>query len=158
MHSTKRTTRRYQGKQNAGGARSPLLKWTEYYSIDIAVTGQLSTACWQSQVSQLLGLTTHALSSLSSKTLGQSSEQSPQPIQVSMSTFGVAITNTPFFHVVRNKIRELKLPAANEGSYRHLQGISFLRLEHNRIRALTPQQAAELTLLQNSSLLVILYA
>jgi hypothetical protein len=63
----------------------------ELYPSDIAVTGQLSTACWQSQVSQASGLLTHALSSLSSKTFGQRSEQSPQPMQRSISTAGVAI-------------------------------------------------------------------
>jgi hypothetical protein len=62
----------------------------------IAVTGQLSAACLQSQESQPVGSATHALSSLSSKTLGQSSEQSPHPIQVSISIIGVAITMTPF--------------------------------------------------------------
>lgn len=61
------------------------------YSRMIAVTGQLSTACWQSQVSQPFGSMTHALSSLSSKTIGQSSEQSPQPMQRSRSTRGAAI-------------------------------------------------------------------
>jgi hypothetical protein len=66
------------------------------YSMLIAVTGQLSTACWQSQVSQAAGLVTHALSSRSSKTFGQSSVQSPQPIQVSMSILGVAMIIPPF--------------------------------------------------------------
>jgi hypothetical protein len=61
----------------------------------MAVTGQLSTACWQSQVSQAAGLVTHALSSRSSKTFGQSSVQSPQPIQVSMSILGVAMIFPP---------------------------------------------------------------
>jgi hypothetical protein len=64
------------------------------HSSTIAVTGQLSTACWQSQVSQPFGFVTHALSSLSSNTLGQSSEQSPQPMHKSISTLGVAMLST----------------------------------------------------------------
>jgi hypothetical protein len=69
------------------------------YSRMIAVTGQLSTACWQSQVSQPFGSMTHALSSLSSKTFGQSSEQSPQPMQRSRSTRGAAIMTVILSHV-----------------------------------------------------------
>jgi hypothetical protein len=69
------------------------------YSRMIAVTGQLSTACWQSQVSQPFGSMTHALSSLCSKTIGQSSEQSPQPMQRSRSTRGAAIMTAILSHV-----------------------------------------------------------
>jgi hypothetical protein len=76
------------------GRRTAPKKLSARYSNTIAVTGQLSTACWQSQVSQALGFATHALSSLSSNTLGQSSEHNPQPIQRSISTFGVAIDIT----------------------------------------------------------------
>lgn len=66
------------------------------YSKMIAVTGQLSAACWQSQVPQPFGSVTHAFSSRSSKTLGHSSEQRPQPMQSSMSTDGVAMMLYPF--------------------------------------------------------------
>ncbi len=71
-----------------------IIFWT--YSNAIAVTGQLSTACRQSQVSQAFGSMTQALSSLSSKTFGQNSTQSPQPMQRSISMFGVAIMIVPF--------------------------------------------------------------
>src|SRR3990172_270849 len=69
------------------------------YSRMIAVTGQLSAACRQSQVSQPFGSMTHALSSLGSKTSGQSSEQSPQPMQRSRSTRGAAIMSVIPSHV-----------------------------------------------------------
>jgi hypothetical protein len=65
--------------------------WIGIYSRMIAVTGQLSTVCWQSQASQPFALMTHALSSFNSKTLGQSSEHSPHPIQRSRSIRGVAM-------------------------------------------------------------------
>ena len=89
---------------NRGRIAAPLI-WNAHivYSIDIAVTGQLSTACWQSHVSQAFWFTTHALSSRSSNTLGQSSVQSPHPIHRSISTFGVAIIHTVLSSDNRNE-------------------------------------------------------
>ena len=69
-------------------------------SSEIAETGQLSTACRQSHELHPAGSVTQALSSRSSKTLGQSSVQSPQPMHVSISTLGVTIVLAPFLVVV----------------------------------------------------------